>query len=95
MSDLDGLKCSLDQMDMTLSSRMQETLPRDLAQVEAMVVKHKVSCLKCIVIDRCPCNFKSATRFVKAGKRKHRRVVDITEYCVNETHTLCSTRYII
>ena len=42
MSDLDGLKRILDQMDMTLSSRMQETLPRDLAQVEAMVVKHKV-----------------------------------------------------
>lgn len=100
MSDLDGLKRSLDQMDMTLSSRMQETLPRDLAQVEAMVVKHKVCCLKCIVIDSCSCvtwkkNMKSATRSVKAGKRKHKRVVDITEYCVNETHTLCSTRYII
>ena len=42
MSDLDGLKRSLDQLDMTLSSRMQEALPRDLAQVEAFVVKHKV-----------------------------------------------------
>ena len=45
MSDLDGLKRSLDQLDMTLLSRMQETLPRDLAQVEAFVIKHKVESL--------------------------------------------------
>ena len=43
MDDLDGLKRNLDQLHVTLSSRLQETLPRDLAQVEAMVVKHKVS----------------------------------------------------
>ncbi len=43
MSDLDALKRALDQMDMTLASRMQENLPRDLAQVETHVVKHKVS----------------------------------------------------
>ena len=53
MSDLDSLKRSLDQLDMTLSSRMQETLPRDLAQVEAMVVKHKVCRLKRIAVHHC------------------------------------------
>ena len=43
VSDLDGLKRSLDQLDTTLMSRIQDTLPRDLAQVETMVIKHKVS----------------------------------------------------
>ncbi len=42
VSDLDGLKRTLDQLDTTLMSRIQESLPRDLSQVETMVIKHKV-----------------------------------------------------
>ncbi len=53
MTNLDALKRTLDQLDLTLSSRMQEVLPRDLAQVEAQVLKHKVCSLDCIGLS-CP-----------------------------------------
>ena len=39
---LEGLRRRLDQLDHSLHGRLQEALPRDLQQVETLVVKHKV-----------------------------------------------------